>query len=152
MILSNNFTLQEYTKSQTATRLGLDNSPTGQHIKSAWVLFTLVIQEVRNQFGPTIITSGYRSKALNMRIGGSSKSQHCKGEAADIEVLGVSNALVAEWIRDNLEFDQLILEFHSKNEPNSGWIHVSYNPNGENRNQCLTSVIEDNKTVYKQGL
>ena len=89
---------------------------------------------------------------MNEAVGGSSKSQHCKGEAVDIEVPGVPNAEVAEWIRDNLSFDQLILEFYTVGIPDSGWVHVSYLDPDANRKSVLTAVKEDGKTVYKIGI
>ena len=152
MRLSKNFTLQEFTKSQTATRLGLDNTPSDIHLENAEMLFEYVVQPVRDHFGPTVINSGYRGEELNKAVGGSSKSQHCKGEAVDIECPGVPNAEVAEWIRDNLSFDQLILEFYTVGIPDSGWVHVSYLDPDVNRKSVLTAVKEDGKTVYKIGI
>ena len=152
MKLSKNFTLQEFTKSQTALRLGIDNTPNEEHMEAAEFLFANVVQKVRDNFGPTVINSGYRGPALNEAVGGSSRSQHCKGQAVDIECPGVPNADVAQWIVDNLEFDQVILEFYTPGIPDSGWVHVSYNNNGENRRSILTAVKENGKTVYKQGL
>ena len=149
--LSENFSLQEYTKSQTATRQGLDNTPNEDHMASAKLLFENVVQKVRDQFGVTVINSGYRGEALNKAVGGSSTSQHCKGEAVDIECPGTSNYDVAKWIEDNLDFDQLILEFITLGIPDSGWVHVSYKSEG-NRKQSLTAMKEDGKTVYKPGL
>jgi hypothetical protein len=152
MRLSKNFTLQEFTKSQTATRLGLDNIPNDEHMEAAELLFEYVVQPVRDHFGITVINSGYRGPELNKAVGGSSRSQHCKGQAADIEVPGVSNVEVAEWIRDNLNFDQLILEFHTKGIPDSGWIHVSYVDPDTNRNRTMTATKKNGKTVYELGL
>lgn len=152
MRLSKNFTLQEFTKSQTATRLGLDNNPSEEHLENAKVLFAEVVQPVRDQFGVTVINSGYRGPELNKAVGGSSRSQHCHGQAADIEVTGVSNVELAEWIRDNLKFDQLILEFHTVGIPDSGWIHVSYKNPDDNRQRTMTALKENGKTVYKMGI
>ncbi len=149
--LSKNFTLTEYTKSQTAIRQGLDNTPTDEHLSKAKQLFESVVQPVRNNFGVTVINSGYRGSALNQAVGGSSKSQHCKGEAVDIECPGVANYDVAKWIHDNLDFDQLILEFYTPGIPDSGWVHVSYKSEG-NRKSVLTAMKENGKTVYKPGL
>ena len=149
--LSKNFSLQEYTKSQTATRQGLDNTPNDEHLASATALFENVVQKVRDHFGVTVINSGYRGEALNKAVGGSSTSQHCKGEAVDIECPGTSNYDVAKWIEDNLDFDQLILEFITLGIPDSGWVHVSYKSEG-NRKQSLTAMKEDGKTAYKNGL
>ena len=149
--LSKNFSLQEYTKSQTATRQGLDNTPNEDHMASAKLLFENVVQKVRDHFGVTVINSGYRGPALNTAVGGSSNSQHCKGEAVDIECPGTGNYDVAKWIEDNLDFDQLILEFYTPGIPDSGWVHVSYKSEG-NRKQSLTAMKEDGKTVYKSEL
>ena len=149
--LSQNFTIQEYIKSQTALRQGIDNTPTEEHMGNATALFRNVVQKVRDQFGVTVINSGYRGEALNKAVGGSSTSQHCKGEAVDIECPGTPNYDVAKWIEDNLDFDQLILEFYTPGVPDSGWVHVSYKSEG-NRKSVLTAMKEDGKTVYKPGL
>ena len=149
--LSTNFSLQEFTKSQTATRQGLDNTLNDQHLASATALFENVVQKVRDNFGVTVINSGYRGPALNTAVGGSSNSQHCKGEAVDIECPGTGNYDVAKWIESNLDFDQLILEFYTPGIPDSGWVHVSYKTEG-NRKQSLTAMKEDGKTVYKKEL
>ena len=149
--LSENFSLQEYTKSQTATRQGLDNTPNERHMTSATALFENVVQKIRDDFGVTVINSGYRGPALNTAVGGSSNSQHCKGEAVDIECPGTGNYDVAKWIKDNLDFDQLILEFYTPGIPDSGWVHVSYKTEG-NRKQSLTAMKENGKTVYKPEL
>ena len=151
MRLSKNFTLQEFTKSQTALRLGIDNNPSSEHLDAARLLFDTVVQRVRDHFGPTVINSGYRGPELNEAVGGSSKSQHCKGEAVDIEVPGIPNATVAEWIKDNCDFDQLILEFYTPGIPDSGWVHVSYKADG-NRRSILTATKQDGKTVYLPGI
>jgi zinc D-Ala-D-Ala carboxypeptidase len=149
--LSKNFTLQEYIKSQTALRQGIDNTPSEEHLESAKKLFEQVVQPVRDNFGVTVINSGYRGPALNAAVGGASSSQHCKGEAVDIECPGTPNYDVARWIEDNLDYDQLILEFYTPGIPDSGWVHVSYKSEG-NRKQSLTAMKEDGKTVYKPGL
>tara|TARA_Y100000748_G_scaffold230141_1_gene194171 strand:+ start:3219 stop:3683 length:465 start_codon:yes stop_codon:yes gene_type:complete len=149
--LSENFTLQEFTKSQTALRQGIDNTPNDEHLQNAKSLFENVVQKVRNNFGVTVINSGYRGPALNEAVGGSSKSQHCKGEAVDIECPGTPNFTIAKWINDNLEFDQLILEFYTPGIPDSGWVHVSFKSSG-NRKSVLTAMKENGKTVYKPGL
>ena len=162
MNLSKNFTLTEFTKSQTAIRNNIDNTPSEEHLEAAIALFKNVVQPVRDNFGPTSINSGYRGPKLNQAVGGVATSQHCLGEAVDIEVPGVSNYVVAKWIEDNLDFDQLILEFAELGVPDAGWVHVSYKPTAEktssffvnsvNRKQVLTAVKRDGKTVYKPGL
>ena len=151
MRLSKNFTLSEFTKSQTALRQGIDNTPDGEHLEAAKELFENVVQPVRDNFGVTVINSGYRGPKLNEAVGGSSRSQHCKGQAVDIECPGTSNYEVAKWIEDNLDFDQLILEFYTPGIPDSGWVHVSYKTE-DNRKSILTAMKEEGKTVYKTGL
>jgi zinc D-Ala-D-Ala carboxypeptidase len=152
MKLSKNFSLAEFTKSQTAERKGIDNTPQGEHMDAALALFENVVQPVRDHFGPTVINSGYRSPELNEAVGGSATSQHCKGEAVDIEVPGVANGDLARWIEENLDFDQLILEFYTPGIPDSGWVHVSYKADGENRKSILTASRVDGKTQYSTGI
>jgi len=151
MNLSKNFTLQEFTKSQTAERRGIDNTPVEGHLENAKALFENVVQPVRDNFGVTVINSGYRSGDLNYAIGGSNTSQHCKGQAVDIECPGTPNYDVAKWIEENLDFDQLILEFYTPGIPDSGWVHVSYKSE-DNRKSVLTAMKENGKTVYKANL
>tara|TARA_R110000782_G_scaffold27930_1_gene70326 strand:+ start:993 stop:1457 length:465 start_codon:yes stop_codon:yes gene_type:complete len=152
MKLSKNFSLVEFTKSQTAERKGIDNVPRGNDLNAAIKLFENVVQPVRDHFGPTVLNSGYRGIELNKAVGGSSKSQHCKGEAADIEVPGVPNYELAKWIEDNCDFDQLILEFYTSGIPDSGWVHVSYVSPEDNRKSILTAARVDGKTHYSVGL
>ena len=138
MKLSPHFTLAEMIKSQTADRLRIDNRPNEEIIVNLKSLCTHVLEPIRTHFNkPIIISSGYRSKALNAAAGGSKTSQHMAGHAADIEVSGVSNWDVLEWIKDNLEYDQLIQEYMVVGSPHKGWVHVSYN-HGKNRKQFLT--------------
>ena len=137
--LSKHFTLQELTKSQTAVRRGIDNTPTQEHKDALTSLCEAILEPCRVHFArPIAPSSGYRSVALCEAIGSSAKSQHAKGEAADFEIRTIPNIDLARWIRDNLEFDQLILEFYDGIDPNSGWVHVSYRADGKNRKQCLT--------------
>lgn len=126
MKLSQNFTLAEFTRSQTAIRKGIDNTPTAAHLAAMKLLCVKVLEPVRAKFGPVRLSSGYRSLALNRAIGGATSSQHSKGEAADFEVSGVSNLEVAKWMEAHLNYDQLILEYWKPSDPNAGWIHVSY--------------------------
>jgi len=137
--LSKHFTLAEFTRSNTASRRGIDNTPSAKHIAAMKLLCEEVLEPLRAHFGgrPVRVTSGFRSPALCRAIGSSSRSQHAKGEAVDFEIPGVSNYEVACWIRDNLTFDQLILECYTQGSPNSGWIHVSYRK-GRARKQSLT--------------
>jgi zinc D-Ala-D-Ala carboxypeptidase len=152
MNLSLNFTLQELTKSQEALRKGLNNSPSQEVVSNLQELSNMVLQRVRDHFGKSVtVTSGYRSPEVNAAVGGSKTSDHCKGQAADIEIAGVPNAELAEWIRDNLDFTQVILEFYTQGIPDSGWVHVSYDP-ANLKKQSLTAVKQDGKTVYLQGL
>jgi zinc D-Ala-D-Ala carboxypeptidase len=151
MHLSKNFSVAELVKSQTATRLGIDNSPSEEVITNLTSLCNMVLQKVRNSHGSVIVSSGYRSPELNKAIGGSTKSDHCKGFAADFEVPGLDNKDLAKWIIDNLTFKQLILEFYKEGEPTSGWVHCSFEE-GQNNNQVLTAVKEGKKTVYLKGI
>lgn len=153
--LSEHFHLSEFTKSQTASRRGIDNAPGAWEIGNLRKLCQNVLEPVRAHFGrPVVISSGYRSPALNRAIGGSVKSQHCKGQAADFEIPGVSNVEVARWIHRNLNYDQLILEFYTPGQPNSGWVHVSWT--APYRNQELTARRVRKwgrwRTEYVQGI
>ena len=146
MKLSKNFSLDELTKSQTALRMGIDNEPTPGDLYNLSQLCDNILQPVREHFGkPVTVSSGYRSVALCEAIGSSAKSQHAKGEAADFEIMGIDNKEVAVWIRDNLNFDQLILEFYKDGEPSSGWIHCSYSDNNRG------SVLKYDGKNYTKG-
>jgi zinc D-Ala-D-Ala carboxypeptidase len=148
MNLSRNFTLQELTKSDTAIRKGIDNNPNADQVEKLKLLCERVLQPVRDHFGRVKVTSGFRSPELCAAIGSSVNSQHARAEAVDFEVIGVDNAEVADWIYKNIRTDQLILEFYTPGEPNSGWIHASYiefNP----RAQYLRAYREDKKVKYK---
>ena len=152
MNLSQNFSLAEMTKSETALRLDLPNDPEIDHLENLKDLGENVLQPVRNYFGMGVkVNSAYRHPDVNKAVGGSTTSDHCKGMAADIEIPGIPNAELAEWIQDNIEFRQLILEFYTPGVPDSGWVHVSYNPS-DNKKQVLTAMKENGKTVYKPGL
>jgi hypothetical protein len=152
MNLSLNFTLSEMTKSETALRHDMDNTPDQTAISNLQTLAVRVLQPVRDHYGKGVrVNSGYRSPDVNAKVGGSKTSDHCKGQAADIEISGVPNAELAEWICGNLPFTQLILEFYTRGVPDSGWVHVSYDP-ANLKKQALTAVKQDGKTVYLQGL
>ncbi len=139
MKLSDNFSLIEFTKSQTAERKGIENTPNEIHTIAMEALCHNILERVRSAFAkPVMINSGYRSPALCEAIGSKSTSQHCNGEAADIEIFGVSNYDLAKYIENNLNFDQLILECWDGVEPNSGWVHVSYVDDTTNRKDVLT--------------
>jgi len=152
MNLTANFTLAEMTKSETALRHDMDNTPGEQEIAALKLLCEKVLQPVRDHYGKGVkVNSGFRHPEVNAKVGGSKTSDHCRGHAADIEIPGVANAELAEWIRDNLEFRQLILEFYTPGVPDSGWVHVSYVAE-DNKKQVLTAVKRDGKTVYLPGL
>jgi hypothetical protein len=153
MKITRNFSLQELTKSTTAIRKGIDNSPSTEHLVNLTNLCCHILQPVREHFGRVVtINSGYRSPNLNKAVGGSSKSQHCNGEAADFEIIGLPNLELATWVRDHLQFDQLILEFFNPAEgPNSGWVHCSYKKDGTNRKKTMTALVKNRKTSYLNG-
>ena len=150
MKLSTNFSLNELTKSQTAERKGIDNTPSAEHQENLKSLCTHVLQPVRDHFGQVVsVSSGYRSPELCTAIGSKITSQHAKGEAADFEIFGVSNKELADWIHYNLNYDQLILEYwKGEDDPNSGWVHCSYSEN-QKRRQYLKAVKVDGRTKYE---
>jgi hypothetical protein len=145
--LSKHFNLAELIKTNVRQ---FDNMPNMTAIDNLQLLVDNVLQPVRDHFGPVVVTSGYRSPEINKAIGGSTSSDHCKGMAADFEVLGVPNKVVAEWVRDNCKFRQLILEFPGAN-PNDGWVHVAYDKS-DLKGQVLTAKKINGKTVYLPGL
>ena len=151
MNLSRNFTLSELTKSDTAIRKGINNNPNAEQIEKLKALCENILQPVRDHFGRVKITSGFRSVELCMAIGSSANSQHAKAEAADFECVGVDNAELADWIKDNLPYDQLIVEYYTPGEPNSGWIHCSYIPD-QPRASYLWAYKSEGKTKYKPML
>ena len=152
MKLSANFSLAEMTKSQTATRKGIRNEPSTEHVENLIHLAEAVLQPVRDHFGKAVvISSGYRSPELCEAIGSSSKSQHARGEAADFEIPGVDNMQLATWINKNCNFDQLILEFYEPGDPNSGWVHCSAVREGS-RAQVLRASKVQGRTKYENIL
>ena len=152
MKLSNNFTLAELVKSQTAIRKNIRNEPGTAEINNLIHLAESVLQPVREHFGkPVMISSGYRSPELCEAIGSSAKSQHAKGEAADFEIPGVDNMQLATWINKNTNFDQLILEYYEPGDPNSGWVHCSAVKEGS-RAQVLKASKVEGKTKYENIL
>jgi len=151
MNLSRNFSLQELIKSDTAIRRGIDNNPNADQIEKLKALCENILQPVRDHFGRVKVTSGFRSVELCTAIGSSANSQHAKAEAADFECIGVDNAELFDWIKNNLEPDQLILEFYTPGEPNSGWIHCSWVPEGR-RAQFMHAYKSEGKTKYKPVL
>jgi hypothetical protein len=149
MKLSENFELHELIKSQIAERKGISNNPSTDQINNLKDLCLNVLQPIRSHFdSPVIISSGYRSSELCVAIGSKPTSQHSEGKAADIEIANVDNKELTMWIRDNIEFDQLILEFYKEGDPNSGWVHVSYNGD-KNRKEFLIATREDEKVIYR---
>ena len=149
MKLSANFSLAELIKSQTATRKGIDNTPSDEHQDNLKSLCTHILQPVREHFGRVVtVSSGYRSPELCVAIGSSTKSQHASGCAADFEIFGVSNKALADYIDSELHYDQLILEYWNESDPNSGWVHCSFSE-GNNRKQYLRAYKEDGKTKYE---
>ena len=155
MKLSKNFSLAELTKSQTATRMGLDNNPSEDEQENLRLLCERVLQPVRDHFNHVVsVSSGYRSPQLCAAIGSSIDSQHAKGMACDFEIFGTPNNEVFNWIKNNLLYDQMILEFWNEDEPNSGWVHVAYNPDPEEniKENLRAYKDEDNKTQYQPML
>ena len=151
MKLSANFQLSELVKSQTAERKGIPNNPSPAHIDNLKALCVNVLQPIRSHFeAPVMISSGYRSPELCIAIGSKITSQHATGNAADLEVPGIDNKILATWIKENLEYDQLILEFYRDGEPDSGWVHVSWNSD-KNRSNSLRAARDEElgKTIYK---
>ena len=135
MQITKHFTLEELTRSDTAVRFGIDNEPGSEETENLVRVCDMILEPIRHRYDtPILPSSGYRCLELNRKIGSSDKSQHTKGQAVDFEVKGVPNMEVASWIMDNLDYDQLILEFYKEGQPNSGWIHCSYVGN-ENRNE-----------------
>lgn len=146
MNISKHFSLKEMTMSPTATRFGIDNSPSFDVVTRMMLLAEKVLEPLREHMGePVKVSSGYRSPVLNRKIGGSKTSQHCLGEAADLDSNG-KNRKMFYFIKNNLEFDQLIWEFGDGDEPD--WVHVSYKKEN-NRNQVLLAKKVNGKTVYE---
>ena len=140
------------TKSEIGLRLGIKNEPSEEQLQNLIQLAQRVLQPVRDAFKKGVkVNSGLRVPELNKAVGGSPTSDHTRGQAADIEIPGVSNYALAKWISENLEFTQVILEFYTQGVPDSGWVHVSYDPSNLKK-QALTAVKQDGKTVYLPGL
>ena len=151
MQISKHLSLAEVSRSETAKRKGINNTPSGEHLENFKKLAENIFEPIREHFGvPIHISSGYRSKELNAAIGGSSSSQHCSAEAIDIDMdgspNGVTNKMVFDFIKDNLNFDQLLWEFG--NDSNPDWVHVSYESTGKQRKQILKAVKSGGKTSY----
>lgn len=149
MNLSKNLSLAEMISSESAKRNGIKNEPTAEHLENMKKLAVNVFQPIRDHFNvPIHISSGYRSLALNKAIKGSLSSQHCSGEAMDIDMDGtdITNDKIFNYIKDNLVFDQLIWEFGTGNNPD--WVHVSYESKGKQRKQVLKAIKKNGKTAY----
>jgi hypothetical protein len=152
MKLTENFSLSEMVKSETALRNNLDNTPGSAEIANLKVLAEKVLQPIRDYYKKGVkVNSGFRHPNVNAAVGGSKTSDHCKGQAADIEIPGVANAELANYIKDNLKFTQLILEFYTPGVPDSGWVHVSYDPSNL-KCQVMTAYKKNGKTVYEPGI
>ena len=135
-MLSDHFSLAEFTKSQTAIRKGIKNDPNDAAIENMRLLCENILEPVRQHFDiPFTRNSGFRCLALNEAVGSSSRSQHVTGQAADFEIPTIANKDLAHWIMDNLDYDQVLLEFYKEGDPSSGWVHCSYD-NGNNRKQA----------------
>ena len=151
MKLSNNLSLVEVTKSNTAKRCGISNEPTIEHLENLKAIALNIFQPARDYFKkPIYVSSGYRSKALNKKIGGSKKSQHSKGQALDLDAHtfgGLTNKELFDFISEHLEFDQIIWEFGTYEEPD--WVHVSYVSEGINRGESLKAYKANGITKYK---
>ena len=152
MKLTENFSLIELTKSQTAERKGIDNTASTEHQENLKKLCENVLQPVRDHFEQVVsVSSGYRSPELCTAIGSKITSQHAKGQAADFEIFGVSNKALADYIDSELHYDQLILEYWKESDPNSGWVRCSFSEDN-NRKQYLRAYKEDGKTKYAKAL
>ncbi len=152
MQLTENFSLAELVKSETALRNGLDNTPGDAEIENLRILCENILQPLRSAYGRGIkVNSGFRHPNVNAAVGGSRTSDHCRGQAADIEIPGVANYDLAKYISENFWYTQVILEFYTPGVPDSGWVHVSYNP-ADLKCQTLTAMRENGKVVYKPGL
>jgi zinc D-Ala-D-Ala carboxypeptidase len=153
MKLSEHLDLSEVIRSESAKRNGISNMPTEQHIANLKLLADKVFEPIRAHFRcPIYISSAYRSIELNRAVKGSLTSQHCSGEAVDLDMdgtpNGVTNKMVFDFIKNNLEFDQLIWEFGTDSNPD--WVHVSYESTGKQRKQVLKAIRSNGSTQYKQ--
>jgi len=152
MKLSKNLSLKEVTRSNTASRLNIDNTPTEEHIGNLKYLAEMVFQPMRDHFAtPIFVSSGYRSVKLNKAIGGSSRSFHCHGMALDIDQdyrnVSVGNGEIFHYIKDNLPFTELIYEFGDDNGPD--WVHIALARGRENEKKVKIAKKVNGKTVYE---
>jgi hypothetical protein len=147
--MTQSFSIKELTYSDTAIRLGIDNTPTDEILINLQNVVQFILEPISNNFDSQIvITSGYRSPALCQAIGSKPTSQHTFGMAVDFEILGIPNKEVSDWIVNHLDFDQCILEFWKPEQPNSGWVHCSYKTSG-NRKMYLKAYTANGRTVYE---
>jgi hypothetical protein len=153
MNLSQNFNLDELCRSQIAIDCGIDNTPDSDAVvANLKLLCEKVLQPIRDHYGkPVKVSSGYRSEEINTLARGSRVSDHILGFAADIEIPGVPNAELAQWVLDNLDYTQVILEFYTPGVPDSGWVHVSYKSDNLKK-EALTATRVAGKTTYTKGL
>lgn len=149
MKLSQNFELEDLIKSPTATAAGIKNAPGPTELQNLMALAVNVLEPVKAHFGHVQINSGYRGPDLNKLVGGSTSSQHCKGQAVDFEIPGVPNKDVAIWVTNNIKYDQCILEFWVARDASSGWVHCSYNKDAPGRKQKLIAQKNGKKTIYR---
>lgn len=152
MKLSKNFTLQELTKSQTAIRNNIDNTPSPEEIENLQELCVNVLQPIREVFGPVFVSSGFRSLTINSLTGGSANSYHVKGMAADIEVASASTLDLFLWIKNNLPYTELILEFYVEGYPDSGWVHVAYDKDDLKKKTLVATKMMNGRTKYEPYL
>lgn len=139
-VLTPHFTVQELTRSETARDLRLDNTPSAAVLEALREVATQILEPVRAHYGrPVKVNSGYRSPAVNRAVKSTPRSQHLLGQAVDFEVPGIANGALARWVRDSLDFDQLILEAYTPGLPSSGWVHCSWRPVGR-RKSVMTFI------------
>jgi hypothetical protein len=147
--LTTHFTIEELIYSETANKLHIVNVPTSEHIENMRYCCENILEPVRAFFNkPVKINSSYRCPALNKAVGGALTSQHCNGQAIDFEILGVSNRVLADYVAENLVYDQVILEFYTDGKINSGWVHGSIKKDGSNRKSKLIAIKDGTSTKY----
>jgi zinc D-Ala-D-Ala carboxypeptidase len=163
-LITPHFSYKELTRSGTAIRMGVDNNPPPEHLANLKLVCEHVLEPVRAAHGPVTVDSGYRAMALNMIINPMTTtltkvSKHCTGEAVDFEVRGLDNVFLANWVVANIpDFDQVILEFYTPGDPNSGWVHVSWvkpsttQVGWKPRLEVFTSVRVKGQVIYTKGI
>jgi len=150
--ITENFSVKEMTASDTATKEKIANVPSAEILEALTFLCEQVLEPVRAHFGkPVKVSSGFRSDKLNSRIGGATNSLHTKGQAVDFEIEGIDNKELAEWVKNNCKYDQIILEYYVDNNgkpSNDGWVHVSVRKVESNRKELLTATKDGKRTKY----